>query len=92
MSRELKRGGQVFFVHNRVKDIEEQASMILRLVPDARITYVHGQMDGDLLEKRMMKFVDGDYDVLVTHHPHRDRASTLPTPTPSSSTAPTCTA
>ncbi|WP_434086400.1 transcription-repair coupling factor [Hymenobacter canadensis] len=65
ISRELKRGGQVFFVHNRVKDIEEQASMILRLVPDARVTYVHGQMDGDLLEKRMMKFVDGDYDVLV---------------------------
>ncbi|SNC75949.1 transcription-repair coupling factor [Hymenobacter gelipurpurascens] len=65
ISRELKRGGQVFFVHNRVKDIEEQANMILRLVPDARVTYVHGQMDGDLLEKRMMKFVDGDYDVLV---------------------------
>ncbi|GAB3232877.1 transcription-repair coupling factor [Hymenobacter seoulensis] len=65
VSRELKRGGQVFYVHNRVKDIEEQANMILRLVPDARVTYVHGQMDGDLLEKRMMKFVDGDYDVLV---------------------------
>ncbi|TGE09836.1 transcription-repair coupling factor [Hymenobacter fodinae] len=65
VARELKRGGQVFYVHNRVKDIEEQANMILRLVPDARVTYVHGQMDGDLLEKRMMKFVDGDYDVLV---------------------------
>jgi transcription-repair coupling factor (superfamily II helicase) len=65
IARELKRGGQVFYVHNRVKDIEEQANMILRLVPDARVTYVHGQMDGDLLEKRMMKFVDGDYDVLV---------------------------
>ncbi|WP_139925504.1 transcription-repair coupling factor [Hymenobacter sp. DG01] len=66
IARELKRGGQVFYVHNRVKDIEEQANMILRLVPDARVTYVHGQMDGDLLEKRMMKFVDGDYDVLVS--------------------------
>ncbi|RPD49738.1 transcription-repair coupling factor [Hymenobacter sediminis] len=66
IARELKRGGQVFYVHNRVKDIEEQANLILRLVPDARVTYVHGQMDGDLLEKRMMKFVDGDYDVLVS--------------------------
>ncbi|WP_410780082.1 helicase-related protein [Hymenobacter sp. 5516J-16] len=66
IARELKRGGQVFYVHNRIKDIEEQASMILRLVPDARVTYVHGQMEGDLLEKRMMKFVDGDFDVLVS--------------------------
>jgi transcription-repair coupling factor (superfamily II helicase) len=48
-----------------VKDIEEQAAMILRLVPDARVTYVHGQMEGDALEKRMMKFVEGEYDVLV---------------------------
>ncbi|MCB2406867.1 transcription-repair coupling factor [Hymenobacter sp. BT178] len=66
VAREIKRGGQVFFVHNRVKDIEELANMILRLVPDARITYIHGQMEGDLLEKRMMKFVDGEYDVLVS--------------------------
>ncbi len=63
---ELKRGGQVFFVHNRVKDIEEIANMILKLVPDARITYAHGQMDGEQLEKRMMKFVEGEYDVLVS--------------------------
>ncbi|GAA4367364.1 transcription-repair coupling factor [Hymenobacter saemangeumensis] len=66
IARELKRGGQVFYVHNRVKDIEEQAAMILRLVPDARITYIHGQMEGDQLEKRMMKFVEGEYDVLVS--------------------------
>ncbi|SDX83183.1 transcription-repair coupling factor [Hymenobacter psychrophilus] len=66
VAREIKRGGQVFFVHNRVKDIEEMAAMVLRLVPDARITYIHGQMEGDQLEKRMMKFVDGDYDVLVS--------------------------
>ena len=63
---ELKRGGQVFFVHNRIKDIEEMAAMILRLVPDAKIGVAHGQMDGDMLEKRMMKFVEGDYDVLVS--------------------------
>jgi transcription-repair coupling factor (superfamily II helicase) len=66
VARELKRGGQVFFVHNRVKDIEEMANTILRLVPDAKITYAHGQMDGEMLEKRMMKFVEGEYDVLVS--------------------------
>ncbi len=66
VARELKRGGQVFFVHNRIKDIEEVAGTILRLVPDAKITYAHGQMEGDLLEKRMMKFVEGEYDVLVS--------------------------
>ncbi|MBC6991024.1 transcription-repair coupling factor [Hymenobacter sp. BT491] len=66
IAREIKRGGQVFLVHNRVKDIEEMANMVLRLVPDARVTYIHGQMEGDLLEKRMMKFVDGEYDVLVS--------------------------
>jgi transcription-repair coupling factor (superfamily II helicase) len=66
VARELKRGGQVFFVHNRVKDLDEQAAMILRMVPDARITTIHGQMEGDMLEKRMMKFVEGEYDVLVS--------------------------
>jgi transcription-repair coupling factor (superfamily II helicase) len=53
-------------VHNRVKDIEEMAGTILRLVPDAKITFAHGQMDGEMLEKRMMKFVEGEYDVLVS--------------------------
>jgi len=66
IARELKRGGQAFFVHNRVSDIEEVAAMILRLVPNARVTFAHGQMDGEQLEKRMMKFVEGEYDVLVS--------------------------
>jgi transcription-repair coupling factor (superfamily II helicase) len=66
MMHELKRGGQVFFVHNRVKDIEEIADMVLRLVPDAKVGIAHGQMEGDQLEKVMLKFVDGDYDVLVS--------------------------
>ncbi|MGI4823168.1 MAG: transcription-repair coupling factor [Janthinobacterium lividum] len=66
IARELKRGGQAFFVHNRVSDIEEVAAMILRLVPNARITFAHGQMEGEQLEKRMMKFVEGEYDVLVS--------------------------
>lgn len=63
---ELKRGGQVFFVHNRVKDIEGMADLIKRLVPSARVTFAHGQMEGDKLEEVMLKFVEGDYDVLVS--------------------------
>ena len=63
---ELKRGGQVFFVHNRINDIEEIANIIYRLVPDAKITIAHGQMRGDTLEKAMVKFIEGQFDVLVS--------------------------
>jgi len=66
VSFELRRGGQVFFVHNRVSDIESVANSIYRLVPDSRIGIAHGQMDGDKLEKVMVKFIDGEYDVLVS--------------------------
>lgn len=66
VSFELRRGGQVFFVHNRVSDIEEVANIIYKLVPDSRIGIAHGQMDGDRLEKVMVKFIDGEYDVLVS--------------------------
>ncbi|HQQ95673.1 MAG TPA: transcription-repair coupling factor [Cyclobacteriaceae bacterium] len=66
VSYELKRGGQVFFVHNRVSDIESIANVIFRLVPDARIGIAHGQMEGDKLEKVMMRFIEGEYDVLVS--------------------------
>jgi transcription-repair coupling factor (superfamily II helicase) len=66
VARELKRGGQAFFVHNRVSDIIEVAAMIVRLVPNARVTFAHGQMEGEELEKRMMKFVEGEFDVLVS--------------------------
>jgi len=66
ISHEIRRGGQVFFVHNRISDIEEIANIIYKLVPDARIGIAHGQMDGDRLEKAMMKFIDGEYDVLVS--------------------------
>ncbi|RAW03108.1 transcription-repair coupling factor [Pseudochryseolinea flava] len=66
VSHELRRGGQVFFVHNRVSDIESVANTIYKLVPDARIGIGHGQMDGDKLEKVMMRFIDGEYDVLVS--------------------------
>ena len=66
ISYELRRGGQVFFVHNRVSDIESIANMIYKLVPDSRIGIAHGQMEGDKLEKVMVKFIDGEYDILVS--------------------------
>jgi len=66
VSHELRRGGQVFFVHNRVSDIEQVANVIYKLVPDSRIGIAHGQMDGDKLEKVMVKFIEGEYDVLVS--------------------------
>lgn len=66
VSQELRRGGQVFFVHNRVSDIESVANVIFKLVPDSRIGIAHGQMDGDQLEKAMVKFIEGEYDVLVS--------------------------
>lgn len=62
---EVSRGGQVFFVHNRVQNILEVAGMISRLCPDVKVAIGHGQMDGDKLEEVMMAFVDGEYDVLV---------------------------
>ena len=66
ISFELRRGGQVFFVHNRIRDIEEIANIVLRLVPDARIGVAHGQMEGHKLEKAMLRFIEGEYDVLVS--------------------------
>jgi transcription-repair coupling factor (superfamily II helicase) len=66
ISEELSRGGQVFFVHNRIENIQEVAGMISRLVPEARVAIGHGQMDGKALEKAMLDFMDGDYDVLVS--------------------------
>ncbi len=62
---ELQRGGQVFFVHNRVGDIHEIAGIIKRLVPDAKVAVGHGQLDGDKLEQIMLGFIEGDFDVLV---------------------------
>nr|WP_314560850.1 transcription-repair coupling factor [uncultured Capnocytophaga sp.] len=62
---EIQRGGQVFFMHNRVENIQEVAGMIQRLLPDARIAVGHGQMDGKKLEETMLAFMGGAYDVLV---------------------------
>jgi transcription-repair coupling factor (superfamily II helicase) len=66
VSKELNRGGQVFFVHNRISDIEQIADIILKLVPDARVGVAHGQMDGAKLEKVMGAFIEGEFDVLVS--------------------------
>ncbi|MDR6825676.1 transcription-repair coupling factor (superfamily II helicase) [Arcicella sp. BE139] len=66
VSYELKRGGQVYFVHNRVGELESIANLILRMVPDAKVGVAHGQMEGDKLEKAMMNFIEGHYDVLVS--------------------------
>lgn len=66
VSYELRRGGQVFFVHNRVGEIDSIANLILKLVPDARVIGAHGQMDGDKLEKIMVDFINHKYDVLVS--------------------------
>lgn len=63
---ELRRGGQVFFVHNRVGEIDSIANLIMKLVPDARVAGTHGQMDGKKLEKIMVDFINHEYDVLVS--------------------------
>ena len=62
---EVSRGGQVFFVHNRVQNILDVEHMLMRFVPDVRIAVVHGQMEGRELEKRMLDFIEGDYDILL---------------------------
>ncbi|CCO08624.1 transcription-repair coupling factor [Desulforamulus hydrothermalis] len=63
--RELNRGGQVYFVHNRVVDLDRLAGWLQGLVPEARLGVAHGQMKEDELEQIMLEFMDGAYDVLV---------------------------
>lgn len=62
---EIDRGGQAFVVHNRVRDIHEVAAMISSVCPQARVVVGHGQMAGDELENVMLRFIEGEYDVLV---------------------------
>lgn len=62
---EVHRGGQVFFIHNRVKTIDEMAEMVRALVPDVRVRTAHGQMTPAQLEDAMLGFMDREYDVLV---------------------------
>lgn len=62
---EVNRGGQVFFIHNRVKDIGEVAGMLRKICPEVDITVAHGQLEGHILEEKMLDFVERKYDVLV---------------------------
>ncbi len=66
VSYEIQRGGQIFFIHNRIENIKEVAGMIQRLVPDAKIGIGHGQLDGKKLEELMLAFMNGEFDVLVS--------------------------
>src|SRR5260370_25739132 len=66
LERELQRGGQVFFVHNRVQSLLSLARFVQDLVPDARVIMAHGQMNERELEGAMVRFIDGQADVLVS--------------------------
>jgi len=63
---EISRGGQIFFIHNRIENIKEVAGMLQRLLPDAKIAIGHGQMEGKKLEKLMLDFMNNEFDVLVS--------------------------
>lgn len=66
ISYELRRGGQAFFIHNRIKDLEELAALIKKLVPDARMAIAHGQQNPEAIENTMLKFINHETDVLVS--------------------------
>lgn len=66
VEREMARGGQAFYLYNRVETIERRVSELEALIPDARIAYAHGQMTETQLENVLFEFVEGQYDVLVT--------------------------
>lgn len=66
ISYEIQRDGQVYFINNRIENLQEIAGLIQRLVPDARVITGHGQMEGKELEARILDFMEGKYDVLVS--------------------------
>ncbi|MCG8805162.1 transcription-repair coupling factor [Tenacibaculum finnmarkense] len=66
ISYEISRGGQIFFIHNRIENIKEVAGLLQRLVPNAKICIGHGQMEGKKLEELMLAFMNGEFDVLVS--------------------------
>ncbi|CAM1334360.1 transcription-repair coupling factor [Tenacibaculum aestuariivivum] len=66
ISYEISRGGQVFFIHNRIENIKEVAGLLQRLVPGAKVGIGHGQMEGKKLEELMLAFMNGEFDVLVS--------------------------
>jgi transcription-repair coupling factor (superfamily II helicase) len=66
ITQEVSRGGQVFFIHNRVKNIESMANMVRNIMPDIRVRFAHGQMSSSKLEKIIEDFYDHKFDVLVS--------------------------
>lgn len=66
VSYEIQRDGQVYFINNRIENLKDIAGLIQRLVPDARVITGHGQMEGKQLEKNVLDFMEGKYDVLVS--------------------------
>jgi len=66
VSYEISRGGQVFFIHNRIENIKEVAGLLQRLIPSAKIGIGHGQMEGKKLEDLMLRFMNNEFDVLVS--------------------------
>lgn len=66
IENELSRGGQVFFVHDRVKNLAEMSELIINMVPGASVAFAHGQMDSKLLEKTLVDFIEGKFDILVS--------------------------
>jgi len=66
ISYELQRDGQVYFINNRIENLKDIAGLIQRLVPDAKVITGHGQMDGKQLERNVLDFIEGKYDVLVS--------------------------
>jgi transcription-repair coupling factor (superfamily II helicase) len=65
VSFEIDRGGQIFFIHNRVADLPQLGMLIRKLVPGAKVGIAHGQLEGDELEDVMLKFINHEYDVLI---------------------------
>ena len=63
---EINRGGQVFFVHNRVKTLPDIAAMVQKMCPDVKVRVAHGQLEADQLEKTLVDFIEGEFDVLIS--------------------------
>jgi transcription-repair coupling factor (superfamily II helicase) len=66
VKKELARGGQVYFIHNRIDDIEDMAKMIQSWIPSAKLAVIHGKMSGAGLERKMIDFIEKKYDILVS--------------------------
>ncbi|MDK6210320.1 helicase-related protein, partial [Klebsiella aerogenes] len=64
--RELARNGQIFFLHNKIQDIDQKVAYLSQLIPEARIEYIHGRMSERQLEDIMLRFTQKKFDILVT--------------------------